>query len=55
MYLLLQLQILIDGFPLKELDIKWLREKIGYVGQVFEIILMIDFDCVKRGFLLTIN
>ncbi|XP_076943444.1 ABC transporter B family member 26, chloroplastic-like [Bidens hawaiensis] len=26
-------QILIDGSPLKDLDIKWLREKIGYVGQ----------------------
>ncbi|KAK9276674.1 hypothetical protein L1049_006210 [Liquidambar formosana] len=26
-------QILIDGFPLRELDIKWLRERIGFVGQ----------------------
>ncbi|GFY88235.1 transporter associated with antigen processing protein 1 [Actinidia rufa] len=26
-------QILIDGFPLKDLDIKWLRERIGFVGQ----------------------
>ncbi|XP_057949217.1 ABC transporter B family member 26, chloroplastic isoform X2 [Malania oleifera] len=26
-------QILIDGFPLRELDVKWLREKIGFVGQ----------------------
>ncbi|XP_031286506.1 ABC transporter B family member 26, chloroplastic-like [Pistacia vera] len=26
-------QILIDGFPLKELDVRWLREKIGFVGQ----------------------
>ncbi|WCJ38533.1 ABC transporter B family member 26 chloroplastic [Euphorbia peplus] len=26
-------QVLIDGCPLRELDIKWLREKIGYVGQ----------------------
>lgn len=25
--------ILIDGFPLRELDIKWLRERVGYVGQ----------------------
>uniref|UniRef100_A0A6N2N3C4 ABC transporter B family member 26, chloroplastic n=1 Tax=Salix viminalis TaxID=40686 RepID=A0A6N2N3C4_SALVM len=25
--------ILIDGFSLRELDIKWLRERIGYVGQ----------------------
>lgn len=28
-----QLQILIDGVPLNELDIKWLRGKIGFVGQ----------------------
>ncbi|GMY26301.1 ABC transporter B family member 26, chloroplastic [Fagus crenata] len=26
-------QILIDGFPLKELDIMWWRERIGFVGQ----------------------
>ncbi|TYK03094.1 ABC transporter B family member 26 [Cucumis melo var. makuwa] len=26
-------QIFIDGIPLWELDIRWLREKIGYVGQ----------------------
>ncbi|KAK9117283.1 hypothetical protein Sjap_016230 [Stephania japonica] len=26
-------KLLIDGFPLKDLDIKWLRENIGYVGQ----------------------
>ncbi|XP_021299002.1 ABC transporter B family member 26, chloroplastic isoform X1 [Herrania umbratica] len=26
-------QIYIDGLPLKELDIRWLREKIGFVGQ----------------------
>ncbi|KAK4845574.1 hypothetical protein QYF36_006664 [Acer negundo] len=26
-------QIYIDGFPLTELDISWLREKIGFVGQ----------------------
>ncbi|KAK9067322.1 hypothetical protein SSX86_014648 [Deinandra increscens subsp. villosa] len=26
-------QILIDGHPLKDLDIGWLRENIGYVGQ----------------------
>uniref|UniRef100_A0A5B7BJY3 ABC transporter B family member 26 n=1 Tax=Davidia involucrata TaxID=16924 RepID=A0A5B7BJY3_DAVIN len=26
-------QILIDGIPLRDLDIKWLRERIGYVGQ----------------------
>ncbi|XAR65111.1 Xenobiotic-transporting ATPase [Bertholletia excelsa] len=26
-------QILIDGVPLEDLDIKWFRERIGYVGQ----------------------
>lgn len=26
-------QIYIDGFPLKELDIRWLRQNIGYVAQ----------------------
>ncbi|XP_047330802.1 ABC transporter B family member 26, chloroplastic [Impatiens glandulifera] len=26
-------QILIDGLPLEDLDITWLRERIGYVGQ----------------------
>ncbi|XWS40693.1 hypothetical protein CRYUN_Cryun17cG0017500 [Craigia yunnanensis] len=26
-------QIYVDGLPLKELDIRWLREKIGFVGQ----------------------
>ncbi|XP_009775302.1 ABC transporter B family member 26, chloroplastic [Nicotiana tabacum] len=26
-------QISIDGYPLRDLDIKWLRERIGYVGQ----------------------
>ncbi|XP_075661650.1 ABC transporter B family member 26, chloroplastic-like isoform X4 [Castanea sativa] len=26
-------QIYIDGFPLRELDIRWLREKVGFVGQ----------------------
>ncbi|KAK9707440.1 hypothetical protein RND81_07G197800 [Saponaria officinalis] len=26
-------EILIDGYPLKNLDTRWFREKIGYVGQ----------------------
>ncbi|XP_057491165.1 ABC transporter B family member 26, chloroplastic-like isoform X2 [Actinidia eriantha] len=26
-------QILVDGFPLEKLDIRWLRDKIGFVGQ----------------------
>lgn len=32
--LVLDLKISIDGYPLRDLDIKWLRERIGYVGQV---------------------
>ncbi|KAL0357883.1 UNVERIFIED_CONTAM: ABC transporter B family member 26, chloroplastic [Sesamum calycinum] len=27
-------EILIDGYPMKELNVRWLRERIGYVGQV---------------------
>lgn len=27
-------QILVDDNPIGELDIKWLRERIGFVGQV---------------------
>lgn len=30
----MNLQIYVDGFPLRELDIRWLREKIGFVQQV---------------------
>ncbi|XP_047267743.1 ABC transporter B family member 26, chloroplastic isoform X6 [Capsicum annuum] len=26
-------QIFIDGYPIRDFDIKWLRERIGYVGQ----------------------
>ncbi|KAH0874936.1 hypothetical protein HID58_072298 [Brassica napus] len=26
-------QILLDGVPLQDLDVKWLRQRIGYVGQ----------------------
>ncbi|KAF7130249.1 hypothetical protein RHSIM_Rhsim10G0016900 [Rhododendron simsii] len=28
-----RLTILVDGFPLRKLDIRWLRDKIGFVGQ----------------------
>ncbi|KAJ8775275.1 hypothetical protein K2173_020279 [Erythroxylum novogranatense] len=33
-------QIYIDGFPLKDLDVRWLRENIGYVGQELELFHM---------------
>lgn len=31
------LQIYIDGVPLGELDIKWLRQNIGYIAQVRQL------------------
>ncbi|XP_021901206.1 LOW QUALITY PROTEIN: ABC transporter B family member 26, chloroplastic [Carica papaya] len=42
-------QILIDGFPLKELDIKWLRERIGYVGQEPKLFHMDISSNVRYG------
>ncbi|KAJ9135375.1 hypothetical protein P3X46_032566 [Hevea brasiliensis] len=30
-------QIYVDGFPLRELDMRWLKENIGYVGQEPEL------------------
>ncbi|XP_031260396.1 ABC transporter B family member 26, chloroplastic isoform X3 [Pistacia vera] len=42
-------QILIDGFPLKELDIKWLRERIGYVGQEPKLFRMDISSNIKYG------
>lgn len=32
-----ELQILIDGHPMKSLNVKWLRERVGYVGQVHRL------------------
>ncbi|XP_043706460.1 ABC transporter B family member 26, chloroplastic isoform X2 [Telopea speciosissima] len=45
-------QILIDGFSLRELDIKWLRERIGFVGQEpplfrMNIISNIRYGCTR--------
>ncbi|CAK9173762.1 unnamed protein product [Ilex paraguariensis] len=45
-------QILIDGYPLKDLDIKWFRERIGYVGQEPRLFRMdissnIRYGCTK--------
>lgn len=44
------LQILVDGVPLGELDIKWFRERIGFVGQVqekrnlvYEFVILLTF------------
>ncbi|XP_058756292.1 ABC transporter B family member 26, chloroplastic-like [Vicia villosa] len=43
-------QVCIDGFPLKELDIRWLRQNIGYVAQEPHIFHMdiksnIEYGC----------
>ncbi|OVA20624.1 ABC transporter [Macleaya cordata] len=42
-------QILIDGCPLKELDIKWLRGKIGFVGQEPRLFRMDIGSNIKYG------
>ncbi|TYJ49997.1 hypothetical protein E1A91_A01G173800v1 [Gossypium mustelinum] len=42
-------QILIDGVPLNELDIKWLRVKIGYVGQEPKLFRMDISSNIKYG------
>ncbi|KAL4302352.1 hypothetical protein GQ457_10G025990 [Hibiscus cannabinus] len=42
-------QILIDGAPLNELDIKWLRGKIGYVGQEPKLFRMDISSNIKYG------
>ncbi|XP_058194019.1 ABC transporter B family member 26, chloroplastic [Rhododendron vialii] len=45
-------QILIDGLPLKDLDIKWLRQRVGYVGQEprlfrLDVSSNIRYGCVR--------
>ncbi|KAK1318065.1 hypothetical protein QJS10_CPB04g01464 [Acorus calamus] len=46
-------QILMDGFPLRDLDVKWLRERIGFVGQeprLFrkDIVSNITYGCTRK-------
>ncbi|KAF5790726.1 putative bacterial ABC-type protein transporter [Helianthus annuus] len=46
-------QILIDGHPLKDLDMRWLRENIGYVGQEPHLFRMdiksnISYGCSRK-------
>ncbi|CAN0896278.1 ABC transporter B family member 26, chloroplastic [Linum grandiflorum] len=46
-------QILIDGTPLQDLDIKWFRERIGYVGQEPKLFRMtlssnISYGCPRE-------
>lgn len=42
-------QILIDGVPLNELDTKWLRGRIGYVGQEPKLFRMDISSNIKYG------
>ncbi|XP_019420349.1 PREDICTED: ABC transporter B family member 26, chloroplastic-like [Lupinus angustifolius] len=42
-------QILIDGIPLKNLDVKWWRERIGYVGQEPKLFRMDISSNIKYG------
>ncbi|XP_008807453.1 ABC transporter B family member 26, chloroplastic isoform X1 [Phoenix dactylifera] len=42
-------QILVDGVPLVELDIKWLRERIGFVGQEPRLFRMDVSSNIKYG------
>ncbi|CAK7332577.1 unnamed protein product [Dovyalis caffra] len=42
-------QILVDGFSLRELDIKWLREQIGYVGQEPKLFRMDISSNIRYG------
>ncbi|PIN17383.1 Peptide exporter, ABC superfamily [Handroanthus impetiginosus] len=42
-------EILIDGYPMKELNIKWLRERIGYVGQEPRLFRMDISSNIKYG------
>ncbi|KAM7251716.1 hypothetical protein ACFE04_023599 [Oxalis oulophora] len=42
-------QILIDGFPLSELDIRWFRERVGYVGQEPKLFRMDISSNIKYG------
>ncbi|XP_077227252.1 ABC transporter B family member 26, chloroplastic-like isoform X1 [Tasmannia lanceolata] len=46
-------QIFVDGFPIKELDIKWLRERIGFVEQEPHLFRMnvssnISYGCIRE-------
>ncbi|XP_054823571.1 ABC transporter B family member 26, chloroplastic-like isoform X2 [Prosopis cineraria] len=42
-------QILIDGYPLKELDVMWWRERTGYVGQEPKLFRMDISSNIRYG------
>uniref|UniRef100_A0A1D1ZBF8 ABC transporter B family member 26, chloroplastic n=1 Tax=Anthurium amnicola TaxID=1678845 RepID=A0A1D1ZBF8_9ARAE len=48
-------QVLVDGFPVKDLDIKWLRGRIGYVGQEPRLFRMDISSNIKYGCTRKIN
>ncbi|XP_060187672.1 ABC transporter B family member 26, chloroplastic isoform X2 [Lycium barbarum] len=41
--------IFIDGYPIRDLDIKWLRERIGYVGQEPRLFCMDISSNIRYG------
>ncbi|KAH7510679.1 hypothetical protein FEM48_ZijujUnG0099500 [Ziziphus jujuba var. spinosa] len=45
----MKLQIYVDGFPLRDLDIQWLREKIGFVEQEPHLFHMDIKSYIKYG------
>ncbi|KAL3656073.1 ABC transporter B member 26, chloroplastic [Castilleja foliolosa] len=48
-------EILIDGYPMKGLNIKWLRERIGYVGQEPRLFRMDVSSNIKYGYPRDVN
>lgn len=36
------MQVVVDGVPLKELDIKWFRKQLGVVNQVIDLLTCKD-------------
>ncbi|KAK8644197.1 hypothetical protein V6N13_123511 [Hibiscus sabdariffa] len=42
-------QIYVDGIPLEELDIRWLRENIGFIGQDLDLFNMDIKSNIKYG------
>ncbi|KAK8571410.1 hypothetical protein V6N12_027499 [Hibiscus sabdariffa] len=46
---MVKLQIYVDGIPLEELDIRWLRENIGFIGQDPDLFNMDVKSNIKYG------
>jgi ABC-type bacteriocin/lantibiotic exporter with double-glycine peptidase domain len=43
-------QVMVDGVPLKELDIKWFRKQLGVVSQVIYLltVTIIVEQCIRE-------